>query len=152
MGVYQLPSAQKNEVKCRLLLLAGQNVHVKTELTCLFGALSLVLKSWGTLRRRTSFQPGSLLQRDIFQIHRRVNMQSFPKSYSPCIQGVFFYLFLPPSDCGNPQNQVGRKKINLVDSKQKSGFILRVFASSHSPFFPSVACAASTDDYPDTSE
>lgn len=53
-GVYQLPSAQKNKVKCRLLLLAGQNVHVQTELTCLFGALYLVLKSWGTQRRRKS--------------------------------------------------------------------------------------------------
>lgn len=135
MGVYQLPSAQKNKVKCRLLLRAGQNVHVQTEMTCLCGALYLMLKSWRDWKgEQVSFQPSSLMNRHNFRFIVGLAFSAFQKAILLVSKEI--YLFLPPPECSILQNQVGRKKINLMGSKQKSGFILWVFPSSHSLFFP----------------
>lgn len=83
---------------------------------------------------QVSFQPSSLMNRHIFRFIGGLAFSTFQKAI--LLVSKEFYLFLPPPECSILQNQVGRKKINLMGSKQKSGFILWVFPSSHSPFFP----------------
>lgn len=95
------------------------------------------LRLWGSLScaeklRNTEKETKQFTLAEIYVLDSQENYQSFPKEL------FSLYLFLPPPDQSILQIQVVRKRISLMDSQQKSGFILWVFPSSHSPFFPPV--------------
>lgn len=153
MGVYQLPSAQKNKVKCRLLLLAGQNVHVQTELTCLVGALYLMLKSWGTLRRRASvFSTCFTLAETFFQSMGELTFSPFQKAVLPVSKAFSFIYSSHPLTVAFSKTRLGERKSTSWTASRNLVLFCGFFPPPTPPLFPRVACAASTDDYPVTSE
>lgn len=134
-------------------MLAGQNVHVQTEMTCLFGALTL--KSGRTLKRKTNiFLTWFTLEkkRHIFRFRGELSSRPFQKAIVLVSKEFSFIYSSHPLTVAFSKTRLGERKSTSWAASRNLVLFCGFFPPPILSFFPTVACAASTDDYPDTSE